>query len=334
VIGRAGSTALGERADSYLALRRSLGHRLEAPERLLHGFTSWLDGQPDPRLTTSAVLRWATDPAQVRGTLSVSRIAYRVSVVRSFATYLTAFDPTVEVPPRGLVRPEVRRSAPYLFTPEEVSRLMHAAAALPGPLWSVTMSTLIGLMSATGLRTSEAFRLDTSDHDPIGRTLLVRHSKNGRSRLLPLHPSTSDALGDYREQRDQLHRPRAEGSPALLLSGRGQRLGEHVPVGATFRRLLAETGIAAPGGRRPPRLHDLRHGFAVATLRGWQLDGQPVQPRLPALSDYLGHVNPHHTYWYLQAVPDLMGPIVDKLEAYLDDTAPGSTPGDAEQARS
>ena len=114
----------------------------------------------------------------------------------------------------------------------------------------------------------------------------------------------------------------------MLVSARGQRLGQRVPVGATFRRLLDDTRITAPAGRRAPRLHDLRHTFAVATLRGWQLDGQPVQPRLPALSDYLGHVNPHHTYWYLQAVPDLMTPLVDKLETYLHATSQGYPDGD------
>jgi integrase/recombinase XerD len=317
------------RVESYLALRRSLGHRLEAPERMLHDFSSWLQTEPDPRLTVDTVLRWATDQHQARGTLTGSRIAYRVSVVRSFATYLTAFDPTVEIPPRGLVRPEVRRTAPYLFTSDEVSRLMSASAALPGSLWSRTMTTLIGVMSATGIRTSEAFRLDDTDHDRHAGTLLVRHSKNGRSRLLPLHASTSRALHDYREQRDELRQRRTEDPPALLVSARGQRLGQHVPVGATFRRLLADTSIAAPTGRRAPRLHDLRHTFAVATLRSWQLDGQPVQPRLPALSDYLGHVNPHHTYWYLQAVPDLMTPLVTKLETYLQATDPSAaTAGD------
>ena len=320
---------LGEHVAGYLTLRRSLGHRLEAPERLLAAFVRWLAVQPEPRLTVDAVLRWATDPAHTPGSLPSSRIAYRVSVVRSFATYLTAFDPTVQIPPRGLVRPEVLRTAPYLFTPAEVRRLMQAATALPGPSWSVTMRTLIGLMAATGIRTSEAFRLDTADHDPHTQTLLIRHSKNGRSRLLPLHPSTNAALTDYRQQRDA-SRPRATTavSPALLVSAREQRLGQHVPVGATFRRLLADTRISPPAGRRAPRLHDLRHTFAVATLRGWQLDGQPVQPRLPALSDYLGHVNPHHTYWYLQAVPDLMGPVVDKLETYLDSTSPDGTRGD------
>jgi integrase len=173
------------------------------------------------------------------------------------------------------------------------------------------------------MRTSEAFRLDDTDHDADSRTLLIRHSKNGRSRLLPLHPSTSSALRDYQGERDELRRRQPDDPPALLVSAHGQRLGQHVPVSATFRRLLAETSIAAPVGRRAPRLHNLRHTFAVATLRGWQLDGQPVQPRLPALSDYLGHINPHHTYWYLQAVPDLMTPLVDKLEAYLQATDGG-----------
>lgn len=316
--------SITEHVGSYLGLRRALGHRLETPERLLAEFTSWLLSQPNPRLTTETVLRWASDATLTRdGQLSGARVAYRLSVVRSFASYLAAFDPTVEIPPHGLVRPGVERSVPYLFSPEEIRDLMQAAAALPSPTWSRTMTTLIGLMAATGLRTSEAFRLDDIDHDLEAGTLLVRHSKNGRSRLLPLHPSTSTALSSYQQDRRAARSP--EAGAALLVSARGHRLGQRVPVGSTFRTLLQVAGISAPPGRRPPRLHNLRHTFAVNTLRDWHLDGQPVQPRLPALSDYLGHINPHHTYWYLQAVPELMRPLVDRYESYLASTAPGTS---------
>lgn len=177
------------------------------------------------------------------------------------------------------------------------------------------MATLIGLMSATGLRTSEALHLNRADIDLAGGLLVVRYTKYGKTRRLPLHPRTVTALGDYDRQRDRLcpHPP----DSSFLLAADGSRLGQR-PVAPTFRRLQTEVGISVPVGQRTPRLHDLRHSFAVATLRDWHTAGLDVQQQLPQLSAYLGHINPAHTYWYLQAVPELMAVLANRLEAYLD----------------
>ncbi|HEX6877624.1 MAG TPA: tyrosine-type recombinase/integrase, partial [Nocardioidaceae bacterium] len=190
----------------------------------------------------------------------------------------------------------------------EVRALMAAAARLSPPLRAASFTTLIGLMAATGLRTMEAVRVDRDDVDLTERRLLVRRTKYGKTRRIPLHPTTSAALRDYARRRDRLCPHPA--SDSFLISASGQRL---TAVGVTFQHLLVDVGITVPPGRRAPRLHDLRHSFTVATLRDWHAEGVDVQRHLPILSTYLGHVNPAATYWYLQAVPELMAVLADRL---------------------
>jgi integrase/recombinase XerD len=297
-------TALTDAADGYLKFRRAFGHDLSAHAKLLNDFVGYLDAAGDSTITIDVALAWASAPTGV----TPARIANRLSVVRKFATYLSAFDPATQVPPVNLVRAGSTRRAPYIFTTTEVAALMTAATRLSPPLRASSYTTLIGLMAATGLRTTEAVRLDRGDLNLHAGLLLVRHTKYGKTRQIPLHPSTTCALTDYSRHRDRLcPRPVAD---TFLISPTGQRLSA---VGHTFGRLLCEVGISVPAGRRAPRLHDLRHSFAVATLRDWHAAGLDVQAQLPVLSTYLGHVNPANTYWYLQAVPELMAVLADRL---------------------
>ena len=241
-------------------------------------------------------------------------------MARGFTSYLSAFDPTVQVPPRNLIPPQVLRPTPMIFTAEQVTALMNATSTLRPVIWSATLRTLIGLMAATGLRTGEAFRLSPDDVDLEQATVAVLHSKYGKSRTLPLHPSTLGPLTDYTALRKRHHRS----AVTFFVDGNGRALGTGTPVGATFHWLLGQAGIVAPEGQPAPRLHNLRHTFAVATLRDWHLSLVDTQPRLAELSAYLGHVNPRHTYWYLQAVPELLTPVASRLEAHLGLTAAGS----------
>lgn len=313
-------TALAEAAVSYLQIRRALGHQLTAHGRLLEDFVAHLDTQGQQTVTIDAAIRWAS----MRPGISPTNIAIRLSVVRSFASYLVAFEPATQIPPRHLVATGSMRRTPYIYSQAEVLALMAAASGLPSPLAALSMTTLIGLMAATGLRTSEALRLEQTDVDYDSGLLLVRYAKYGKTRELPLHPHTVTALQDYALRRGHLW-PGTAGSH-LLLADDGRRLGE-TSVAPTFRALLTEVGISVPEGRRTPRLHDLRHTFAVATLQDWHAAGEDVQRRLPQLSAYLGHVNPAHTYWYLQAVPELMSVVADRLQASLEQTP------DSQQAR-
>lgn len=304
------AVSLHARVEGYLGLRRALGYTLRPTEPVLVDFADYAAAHGLSTVTGRAALAWVSNPRW-----SAATTARRLSMLRLFAGYLQAFDPGCEIPGDAGLPHVAPRRIPHLYTAEQVDALREATLALRPPLWALTMGTLIGLMAATGLRTGEAWRLDDSDVDHEHGLLLIRCSKYGRTRQIPLHPSTVTALAAYQGARDELC-PAPEG-PALLLDPTGRRL-HGVRPSVTFGRLLAETGISAPAGQPRPRLHNLRHSFAVATLRDWHAQGLDVEPRLAVLSTYLGHVNPAHTYWYFQAVPDLMAVLVERTEQHDD----------------
>ena len=297
-------SALSEHLDRYLALRRALGYKLDGHGRHLASFVAYLDELDQQTLTVHAALSWASK------TGGESQVASRLSMVRGFATYLSGFDPGTEVPPARLVASGVSRVRPYLFSNRQIRVLMRAARALGPKQWGETMATLLGLLAATGLRPGEAYRLERSHVDLAGHQLAVMCSKDDKSRLLPLHASTVAALRRYAKRRDQLAR-RAEHAFFLSPTGRGGIASGH--AAAAFRELLCATAIAAPPGRRPPRLYDLRHSFAVQTLIDWHRAGIDVQRQLPVLSAYLGHLVPANTYWYLEAAPELLAIVAKRL---------------------
>jgi len=295
----------------YLTLRRALGYRLLAEDKLLHNYVDYAAVRGVDTVTVAMTVAWAEhDPRQAPHVVSK-----RVSVVRLFAEYLRAFDPRCEPIPARLLSATLQRRTPFIFTPDQIADLLGATSTIRSPLWQAGARTLFGLLAATGMRPGEAWRLDDSDLtlDPDSRQglLLIRCSKWGRTRQLPLHPTTTAALLDYQAERDRL-RTDGHACAALLLDSTSQRLHTTRPA-STFRSLLDHARISAPPGQRPPRAHDLRHTFAVNTLRDWHAAGLPAGPRLAALSTYLGHVNPAHTYWYFQAVPDLMTVLGDRL---------------------
>lgn len=301
-------SALSNHLEDYLSLRRALGYRLVADGRALADFVAHLDDNALATVTAEAALSWAVS----RGA-SANGIARRLSMVRRFCSYLVAFDDKTEAPPPHLVRADQSRTPPHLYSGAEVTALMAAASRLLPPLWAASLSTLIGLMAATGLRTGEVVRLDRSDVDVGAAVLSVRTSKLGKSRQVPLHPATAAALADYVVVRDQMcPEPVA---PSFLVSATGTRIGSE-GLGAAFRALVADCGIASATGRAP-RLADLRHSFAVQTLLDWHDQGVDVQARLPALSTYLGHLNPSSTYWYLEAAPEFMATVAARLERFL-----------------
>lgn len=297
--------------DEYLALRRALGYRLVEVGRLLHGFVEELERRGVAHVTTEVALAWATAPS----TRSPARAARRLAVVRQFAEYLTSFDEGSEVPPAELLQGSHTRQTPYLFSPGEILALMASARRLTPPLRAASYETLIGLMAATGIRTGEALALDRSDVDLRGGLLIVRCSKFGKSRQVPLHATTAAALRSYAGRRDRAC-PRPS-TPSFLVSHAGTRLGGQ--TSATFRGLLVMAGVVTPPSRRRPRLYDLRHSFAVATLLSWHAAGADVQQQLPLLSTYMGHLNPKNTYWYLEAAPELMAILAARLEHYQAD---------------
>jgi integrase len=310
--GRCGMTTLEQQAVDYLRIRRALGFKLERAEKLLVQYLTYLDTIGQGRVTVENALEWTRLP--VHG--SASWWAFRLSTVRCFATYLHALDPAHEIPPADVLTRQIRRAVPYLYTDREISVLMAATGRLRGRLRQATYRTLIGLLAVTGMRVGEAIRLDRPDLDAADGLLTVRETKFGKTRELPLHPSTVAALRRYRRVRNAHQH---EGvSDALFISPAGTRL-IYCNVHSTFRQLRADAGLTArsPGCR--PRIHDLRHRFAVQTLLDWYRDDVDVQPRLPLLSAYLGHTHPRHTYWYLQAAPELLAIAGQRLEAAQED---------------
>lgn len=301
-------TTLRQHAEDYLAMRRALGFKLSAQGRLLLDFVGHLERAGTGRVTTEAALAWAT--ATRRSTDEVYHCR-RLMVVRIFARHLHVLDPATEIPPADVLPHHYRRVVPHLFTPEEVAGLLAAAGTLTPPLRALTWRVLVGLLAATGMRVSEACRLDGGDVEADAGLLTVRDSKFGKSREVAVHPSTAGVLAGYARRRARL-RP-TPATAAFLVSTRGTRLDAH-NLPRTFRYLLERAGIQALPGQRTPRLADLRHSFATTTLLDWYHNGVDVQARLPLLSTYLGHVDPKSTYWYLQATPELLALAAARLE--------------------
>jgi integrase len=292
----------------YLTLRRALGFRLERAERLLAQFVGWLAARGLEVVTTEAALQWATLPADA----DPRWWDHRLTTVRMFATYLHTLAPQHEVPPAGLIRCRPARATPYLYSEVEIAALMAAASRLRRPLRAVTYETLIGLLAVTGMRVGEVIGLDRGDFDPKPGTLTVRGAKFGKSRLIPLHVTTVSAVDGYLRRRDELLP--APVSPALLVSLRGTRL-RYNEIWRIFHHLTEQAGLTARSSSCRPRVHDLRHSFAVATVLDGYARGDDVQALLPRLATYLGHADPKHTYWYLSAAPELLRLAGERLQA-------------------
>ncbi len=298
---------LRQAVDDYLAIRRSLGFKLRDHGPLLADFVDTLDQARAATVTTQLTLAWATKPGGVRP----SRWKQRLSVARGFAGYLNALDPSAEVPAADLLPYRRERPTPYLYSQADIAALLAAAGTLRPSQRAATYQTLFGLLAVTGMRVGEAIGLDRDDVDLEIALVTIRQTKFNKSRQLPLHPSTVTALCGYASQRDQLcNRPKA---PSFFVSTVGTRLIDTL-VRSVFARLVGRVGLEPRSGSGRPRVHDLRHSFAVATLLDWYRDGVDVAARMPLLSAYLGHTSPASTYWYLQAAPELLGLAAQRLE--------------------
>jgi integrase/recombinase XerD len=289
--------------DGYLALRRSLGFELRETERLLRNFVTFAERERARFVTIDVALRWAKLPRHVQEVVWSTRLR----VVRQLAEYLSAVDPRTEVPPVDLLPRKYRRRTPYIYSDDEVYRLIRAAERLPSRtgLRAWTYATLIGLLAVTGMRHGEALALDRGDVDLEAGVITIRRTKCRKARLIPVHHTTREQLQRYARRRDHVHRsPRSD---AFLVSKRGHRLVQ-ATVQHTFVVLSRQLGLRAPARSHGhgPRLHDLRHRLAVTTLMRGYRAGADVDAQLPVLATYLGHTKVSDTYWYLSAVPELV----------------------------
>jgi integrase len=298
---------LRQALEDYLVIRRALGYKLRRAGLLLADFVAFQETRQSDTITIDAALAWATLPPHG----SPDWWGYRLSAVRTFARHLHAIDPRHEVPPPGLLPARTRRATPYLYSDADIAALMTAARALRSPLRAVTFETLVGLLAVAGLRIGEALRLDRDDVDLIAGVLTIRLSKFGKSREVPIHASTVDALANYSRRRDRLCQPADQ---AFFISTTGRRL-LYCNAHLAWLEMVRQAGLLPRSAICRPRPHDLRHSFAVRTLIGWYRDGADVQAQMPMLSTYLGHVDPGNTYWYLSAAPELLHLVADRLEA-------------------
>ncbi len=298
-------TGLRQALDEYLALRRALGFKLRRTGQVLPCFVRFLEGEGADFITTELALRWAQADPEASSVTHADRLA----TVRRFAAWRSAEDRRTEIPAWRLLPRRYQRPVPYIYSPQEVESLVSTALSLPSDrgLRGCTHSTLFGLLAVTGMRIGEAVALDRDDVDLQAEVLIVRVGKGGKSRLVPIDATTNDVLGRYSEKRDDTL-PRVN-TPAFFVSERGRRVSAW-SAEKNFITVSHSIGLRAPtvDGRRGrgPRLHDLRHRFAVSTLIGWYRAGADVDREIPKLATYLGHETPDQVYWYLQAVPELL----------------------------
>lgn len=287
--------------DEYLSIRRTLGFKLRDEGRVLPQFLRFLEREGSPFITTDSVLRWATEPENVLP----SHWARRLSMVRGFAQFHSAVDSRTGIPPQGLLPYRYHRKPPHIYDDGEISQLLEAASHLRSTtgLRASTYSTLFGLLAVTGMRVGEPIALDRRDVDLTQGTLIVRLTKFGKSRLIPLHSSSIDKLVEYSQLRDKLLTKQK--SLSFFVSEQSTRL-THWIVRWTFIKLSREIGLRGANESHGPRLHDLRHTFAVKTLLKWYQTGVDVERHLPELATYLGHTHVNDTYWYISAVPELL----------------------------
>jgi integrase/recombinase XerD len=296
-------------AEDYLVLRRSFGYRLTGHDGPLFDFVGYLDRAGLDTVTVEAAVAWA-----VGSEATPLRHAQRLSIARGFATYLQALDPRGEVPPRDLLPEGRRRVPPHIYTARQIGELMAQSRGLRPPLRAATLETIIGLLAVTGVRSGEAIRLDRGDVDLDTGRLRVIATKFNKSRELALHPSTIEAMQHYVRLRDR--RWPLPTTAGFFVSSTGRRLAQS-SLDSTFAQLVAQAGLQPPPGSRArrPRLHDLRHSLAVATLLRWHRAGADVQALLPALSAQLGHNDPSSTYWYMTGVPELFCVVSERVQA-------------------
>lgn len=298
----------------YLELRRGLGFDLGRVESRLKSFLEFIKTQRTRRITVALALEFALRadhcaPGTQAGCLSA---------IRGFARYLSGIEPKTEVPPTGLVRLG-HRPQPYIYSDDEILRILEAARQHPStPRYALkphTLYCLFGLLSVTGMRLMEALNLKAEDIDWVQGVLSVGRAKFQKSRLVPLHQSTLRQLRDYIKRRDRFFAGRPWRQPAnrVFVSTQGTAL-TGPEIGDDFRMLTRRIDLRAIGARHGPRIHDLRHRFAVATLVRWYRNGKDVAPLLPVLSTYLGHALITGTYWYLTCTPELTEAAAKRLD--------------------
>jgi len=306
-------SALREAATRYVLMRRGFGYRYEGEERCLGNFVAFMDAAEATVITRKLAMDWVSQAP-------LSSQPNRLSMIRGFTRHLSSSEPATETLPAGVFS-AARRVPPYIYSEAEIERLLGATLSwgLAAGINRQTYHCLFGLLAATGMRLGEALGLARADVDCKSGLLTLRMVKGGKDSFVPLHPTTARALDDYAALRDS-YRACRQSAWFFVLRG-GQRLRPQYPE-RIFAGVRQRIGLRDPRpNHRNPRLHDLRHTFAVNTIVRWYRAGEDVERLLPTLTTYLGHSKVRDTYWYLSACPELMGEVVGRLEARWDTTS-------------
>ena len=308
-------TPLTTRLKHYIAIRRSLGFDLLFAERVLRKFAEFADREGADHITVDLFLRWKKHYGSANNLTWTTRL----SMVRVFAGWLQGFDARSEVPPPGLITSKPRRTRPYIYTDEQIAEIVTEAGRLPSSygLRAWTCSTLLGLIAVTGLRVNEALGLDDKDVDLNEAVLTIRQAKNRKSRFVPIAPCATERLGAYRAERNRIL---GAGRAAFFLLENGDRPTDCC-ARYNFAQVCQRIGLREPQPfnkhGRGPRIHDLRHTFAVRTIMDWYRRGLDPNREMLKLSTYLGHTHPDHTYWYIEAIPELLQLACERAERNL-----------------
>jgi|SRR5665213_439403 len=297
---------LSKELDRYLTIRRSLGYGLTTTATILQRFVDFAEQQDADHISTDLFLRWK----EAFGHANQQTWVGYLGIVRVFAQWLHGLDPLNEVPPKGLIPCRLHRPKPYIYSDEETRNILKAAAELPSKrgMRALTYSTLFGLLAVTGLRIKEALALDNRDVDLEQGVLTIRRGKGGKARLVPITDSVASHLKAYVNRRDQLVGFVPQSFFATEQGTRPDDCSARYNFSSVCQRIGLRPVIKPRYGRhgRGPRIHDLRHTFAARTLIGWYRTGKDPSREMHKLTTYLGHWNPEHTYWYIEAVPELL----------------------------
>lgn len=302
--------SLAAHLEAYLELRHKLGFKLRTTGGLLRRFVLFARERKASFITTKLALAWAS---QVQNCQPAQK-GNRLGMVRRFAQYVSGIDPRTEVPPQELLPCRFHRQPPYFYTDKEVCNVIAAIRQLPDPkdLRAISNGMLFGLLAVTGMRVGEAIGLDRKDVDLDRGLLTVHRAKFNKSRFVPIHSTTQKILRQYEQQRDRLCRHPQ--TPSFFLSERGTRLTPST-VRHWFIQASRQIGLRGPNDRRGPRIHDLRHRFAIKTILNWYRRGVDVEAHLPALTTLMGHGHVADTYWYISSTPELLKLVTRRLEA-------------------
>lgn len=301
----------------YLDFRRKRGFALDQAAGMLDSFVCFLEREGSDVLTRDLYSRWNTKHPASHITMQ-----HRAIAVRGFARWLRNFDLSHEVPSPYRGGLGKSRPKPHIYSDEEITALLQASSRLPSPrgLRRVTYPVLWSLLYVTGLRIGEALAIDAADIDFANGTIRIPAQKGAYDRLVPLDLTTVEALKAFIRRRNRL----LGRKPACLFTDeRGDRL-RYPAASATFAEIGKTVGLRPSGSKmgEGPRIHDLRHTFAVNTLKRWYAEGKDVKQHILTLVDVLGHTTLRDTYWYLEAVPELLHLASRRLESYLAEGQP------------